>query len=206
MSEQTRFPLSWPEGWPRTPRHLRKDSNFRRATNFAARMRSMEEVCNGLAGELSRLGASKEVLSSNVKSRLDGRPYSGQAPPDDPGAALYFQFKGRPVSLACDKWKRVEDNIWAIFKHIEALRGQDRWGVGTIEQAFRGYMALPAIGQSSGIHWWQTLGVPVNASADQVKEAYRILVRKHHPDAGGEVEFFHRVQEAYRLFEMSLPK
>jgi hypothetical protein len=163
----------------------------------------MEEACGGLADELRRLGANKEILSTNVPRRLDGRPYSGQAQPNDAGAAVYFQFKGKTVSLACDKWNRVEDNVWAMTKHIEALRGQQRWGVGTIEQAFRGYTALPAIGQASGIKWWEILGVPINSGPDLVKDAYRILVKKHHPDAGGDVELFHRIQEAYRLFEMA---
>jgi hypothetical protein len=166
----------------------------------------MEEACSGLASELRLLRAIKEVLSTNVQRRLDGQPYSNRAQPTDPGAAVYFELKGKPVSLACDKWRRVECNIWAIVKHIEAIRGQQRWGVGTIEQAFRGYAALPAVGQTSGIVWWNVLGVAVNATPDQVKEAYRILVRKHHPDLGGDVELFHRIQEAYHLFEMSLPK
>lgn len=163
----------------------------------------MDEARRGLAAELSRLGARKEVLSTNVKLRVDGVPYSKQAQPDDTGAAVYFELKGKPVSLACDKWNRVEDNIWAIVKHIESIRGQDRWGVGSVEQAFRGYMALPAPGQTSGIQWWSVLGVPINASADQVKDAYRILVAKHHPDKGGDVELFHRVQQAWEMFQMT---
>jgi hypothetical protein len=162
----------------------------------------MTESVDLLSAELRRLGASKEVLSTNVRRRLDGAPYSGQAQPDDTGAAVYFTLKGKPISLACDKWLRVEDNVWAIAKHIEALRAQDRWGVGSIEQAFRGYMALPAIGESSASDWWKTLGVPVNSTADQVREAYRILVKKHHPDrTGGNAELFHRVQRAMERFE-----
>lgn len=205
MSDQTAFPLCWPEGWPRTEAYLRQGSPFLRAAKFGSRGHSMDDVCSALSDELRRLSASREVLSTNVKRRLDGRPYSNQAQPADPGAALYFQFKDSPVSLACDKWNRVEDNIWAIVKHIESLRGQKRWGVGTIEQAFRGYTALPGIGQASGIKWWETLGVPINAAVEQVKEAYRILVKKYHPDAsgGGDVELFHRVQEAYHLFEVA---
>lgn len=207
MAEQKSYPLTWPEGWPRTPSHLRKDSPFTRAIRYASRMRSMDEACSGLVSELRLLRASGEILSTNVPRRLDGQPYSNKSQPSDTGAAVYFQFKGKPVSLACDKWRRVEDNIWAIVKHIEALRGQQRWGVGTIEQAFRGYTALPAIGQSGGIKWWETLGVPLNASHDQVKEAYRLLVKKYHPDVagGGDSELFHRIQEAWRLFEMNLP-
>ncbi len=78
--------------------------------------------------------------------------------------------------------------------------------MGSVEQAFRGYMALPGIGQSSGIQWWSVLGVPINASPEQVKDAYRILVAKHHPDKGGDVERFHRVQQAWELFQAVQPK
>ena len=163
----------------------------------------MEEARSGLADELQRLGATNAILSTNVRLRIDGAPYSGQSQPEDVGAAVYFKLKGRQVSLAADKWNRVEDNIWSIVKHIEAIRGQERWGVGSVDQAFRGYMALPAIGQGSGLQWWTVLGLPINSSFEQVKEAHRILVQKHHPDRGGDVEMFHRVQEAWRLFEMA---
>ena len=161
----------------------------------------MDESCRQLGAELGRLGAKNEVLSTNVKRRLDGAPYSGQAQPQDTGAAVYFELKGKKISLACDKWNRVEDNIWAIAKHVEALRGQQRWGVGSIDQAFRGYTALPAIGTTSGMNWWEVLGVPINSAPDQVREAYKILVRKQHPDVGGDRERFQRIQEAWEQFE-----
>jgi hypothetical protein len=170
---------------------------------FAAKNHSMDEAFQMLAGEMERMGTKKWLLSSNVPRRLDGQPYSNRGQHTDPGAAVYFDLKGRQVSLACDKWLRVEDNVWAIAKHIEALRGQERWGVGSIEQAFRGYTALPAPGQTSGISWWTVLGVPINSAPDQVKEAYRILAKKHHPDRGGDAELFRRVNEAWNLFEMS---
>ena len=38
---------------------------------------------------------------------------------------------------------------------------------------------------------------------DQVKDAYRILVKKHHPDKGGDRELFERLQRAMERFEMS---
>jgi DnaJ domain len=199
MSEQQAYPLSWPDGWPRTK--FRSSSNFVRAAKYGASRHSMQESADFLIGELDLLGATKGVLSTNIKRRLDGVPYSGQAQPTDPGAALYFELKGKPVSLACDKWNRVEDNVWAIAKHIEALRGQNRWGVGSIEQAFRGYTALPAVGESEASSWWKTLGVAINATTDQVRAAYRILAKNHHPDNGGDVEMFRRLSAAMERFE-----
>lgn len=164
----------------------------------------MQESCDFLQAELDRLGARKAVLSTNVQRRLDGVPYSNRAQPTDPGAAVYFELKSKPISLACDKWKRVEDNVWAIAKHIEALRGQERWGVGSLDQAFRGYMALPGLGESSASEWWKTLGVPINANPETVRSAWRLLVKKHHPDAGGDPEMFHRLQRAMERFEQQL--
>jgi hypothetical protein len=139
-----------------------------------------------LAGELGRLGACRTILSTNVELRLDGLPMSNRAMPKDPGAAVYFDFSGKPVALACDKWLRVEDNVYAMGKHIEALRGQQRWGVGRIEQAFRGYLAIPE--RTGGSAWWDVLGVAVNASPDQAREAFLAKARLTHPDAGGSTE------------------
>lgn len=206
MNDKTAYPLCWPESWPRRESYKIQSSKFLRSSSFAARRRSMSEATSELQAELDRLGASRAILSSNVVLRLDGLPRSDQAQPKDKGVAVYFTLKNKPVSLACDKWDRVEDNVWAIVKHIESLRGQDRWGVGSIEQAFRGYMALPAPGQTAGMNWWQVLGVPLNADRQQIREAYLILVKKHHPDAGGDADLFHRVQEAWEMFDRQYPE
>ena len=47
---------------------------------------------------------------------------------------------------------------------------------------------------------YETLGVPKNASADEIKKAYRTLAREHHPDAsGGDEARFKEIQGAYDL-------
>ena len=168
----------------------------------------MDDAAGALQAELYRLGAREPILSTNVKLRIDGVPYSNQAQPADTGAAIYFTLKDRPVAMACDKWLRVEDNVYAIAKHIEALRGQKRWGVGSIDQAFRGYMALPGIGQSSGDSPWTILGVAINATEDQIKDAYRKLAKKFHPDNAetGNAVLFSRIQSAADLMLQNLRK
>jgi molecular chaperone DnaJ len=44
---------------------------------------------------------------------------------------------------------------------------------------------------------YDTLGVAKNASADEIKKAYRKLAREHHPDQGGDEAKFKDIQGAY---------
>jgi DnaJ-class molecular chaperone len=46
---------------------------------------------------------------------------------------------------------------------------------------------------------YSTLGVGKNANADEIKQAYRRLAGKHHPDKGGDTSTFQKIEEAYRI-------
>lgn len=48
---------------------------------------------------------------------------------------------------------------------------------------------------------YEVLGVPKDATADEIKKAYRKLAAKHHPDRGGDKEEFQRIQEAYSVLK-----
>lgn len=146
----------------------------------------MEAATKEILRQLGLLGVRDwlVIISTNVPLRKDGVPYSNQRQPIDGGAAIYFKIKDRPRVLAVDKWNRVEDNLWAIAKDIEAQRGRIRWGVGTLEQAFAGYTALPAPG-TTGSAWWDALGVKHDCTFEQAKTAFREKAFKAHPDQGG---------------------
>lgn len=45
----------------------------------------------------------------------------------------------------------------------------------------------------------ELLGLELGASQEAIKRAYRKLAKAHHPDLGGDVERFHRLDAAYRL-------
>lgn len=186
--EKTAYPLYWPETKARAPQ---RKTNRPFKTSFAA----ARDQC---LREIRLLGGSEIVLSSNIELKRDGTPYAvewGKMIPD-PGVAVYFKRKGRELCFACDCWNHVQDNMHAIALTIQALRGIARWGTGDMmEAAFRGFTALPERAESG--EWWKTLGVPMNASREQIKEAYRILAMKHHPDRGGDAELFRRLQAAY---------
>lgn len=177
MPDQSAFPLSWPVGWPRTkdPQRSRFGTYYKKPTLAAGR--------DAVLAELGRLGASRIVISTNIELRRDGFPYSNRPEPKDKGAAVYFELKGKPCALPCDRWSTVGDNLWAIATHIEALRGQDRWGVGTVERAFAGYVALPERTQTESC--WDVLGISADASAEIIQKAWRDLATRYHPDKIG---------------------
>jgi hypothetical protein len=190
---ETAYPLTWPLGWPRSKSRDRarfsagKDASYTDSAGkyirrTVAREASMNDAKKRLQLELDRLGAIHTILSTNVELRLDGTPYSNRKDPADTGAAVYFTLQGKKVVLACDRWDRVPDNIIAIAKHIDALRGQERWGVGSLEQAFRGYQALPSPDYVKP--WREVLGMDITA-IDQAEFIYRTKAKVHHPDRGG---------------------
>jgi len=48
-------------------------------------------------------------------------------------------------------------------------------------------------------NYYDILGVKKDASADDIKKAFRRLARKHHPDAGGDEEKFKEINGAYEV-------
>jgi hypothetical protein len=186
-----RYPLSWPGGWKRAT--SRRRSPLRARGNPL----SVYTATDRLIDEMRRLGATSYVLSTNVELRNDGYPRSGQKEPTDPGAAVYFRLKNRDQVLACDAFTTVADNIGAIARHIEALRTMDRYGVGTVEQAFAGYVALPSRVEDA-VDWRAVLRITGDAPLAIAEAQYRVLMRTAHPDVGGSTEAAARLNAAIK--------
>ena len=194
MNQPQRYPLEWPVGWKRTAPGQRRAAKFHATrTSYQgehayrrAESLSVGDAVRRLASELRRLGVVEGdwLLSSNLRMRLDGLPYAEQRNPDDPGASVYFRLDRKNRVLACDVWTRVADNIAAVAAHIECLRGIDRYGVGTMEQAFAGYKALPA---DTAANWRSVFGFSDDdrVTLEQLTSRYHDRARAAHPDAGG---------------------
>jgi hypothetical protein len=183
------FPLQWPHGWPRTPNHKRARARFDTSQDRAQRE---------LIKEIQRLGGTSIVLSTNIELRRDGLPYVTQKRlQDDPGAAVYFTLKGQQKCFACDRWDILGDNIRAITKTIEALRGIERWGSSKmVEQAFQGFEALPPPSTDNEAHWLEVLGLSRGAQREHIEAAYKIKALGAHPDRGGSHEEMARINAA----------
>ncbi|VTU28842.1 chaperone protein DnaJ [Variovorax sp. PBL-H6] len=179
----TAFPLAWPLHKPRTDHWRIERSAF-------DRKRSLASARDLLVNEIKLLRGTDLIVSSNIPLRLDGLPRSGYAAPRDAGVAICFKRDKQDMAFACDRWDRVEDNIYAIAKTIDALRGVARWGTGDmLKAAFTGFTALPPpIVAGMARPWWEVLGVPQDAGRQAIDAAWRRLSSQHHPDKGGTAE------------------
>lgn len=173
------YPLQWPSGKPRS---VSRRSQFKT---------SLSAAVAAIRAEVRRLGGTNLVISTNIPLRQDGLPYANHRKPGDRGVAVYFMHRRRPMCFACDKWDQVEDNVYAIVKTIEALRGIERWGTGDmVEQAFTGFISLPSNSP------WSTLGICPGATRDEIEAAYRELAKQAHPDRGGSHELMAKLNAA----------
>jgi len=169
------YPLAWPEGWPRTSFARQTRSRFKVTPDRARR---------NLLDQVRMLGGRQAVISSNLAVRQDGMPYADQARRviRDPGVAIYFTLSGKQMSMACDIYLTPHENMHSLGHAIEHLRGLERHGGGhMMERAFTGFLALPA----SGPAWHVVLGVPGDATEEQINAAYRAKAKVAHSDVGG---------------------
>lgn len=196
LSTPNASPLSWPIRQERTPRARRRINRLWRGATVSTASLQVED-------EVRRLGGDELVISTNLALRVDGFPRSGQPEPVDPGVAVYFRRKAQQIVLACDRYSEVAENLRAIAMHLEALRGMERWGVGSLDQAFAGYAALPE--SSSAECWWSVLGCQqAPKSTDELRAVYLAAAKRSHPDAGGSNDAFLRVQRAFEQGQAAL--
>lgn len=187
------YPLTWPEGWKRTAPANRRYGHFGKRVRPSGATWShkadltVAEAVTRVLEELQRMGVGRDdtVISTNLKTRLDGLPRSDQAKPADPGAAVYFEDNGQRRCIAIDQYTTVEDNLAAIAATLDAMRAIERHGGAAIlERAFTGFTALPAPGAAR--EWWEVLGLAKTATADEINTAHRRLAMQNHPDRGGD--------------------
>jgi hypothetical protein len=186
------FPLKWPFGQQRTESWRRKDAAF--ATSQG---RARDELIK----ELRMMGATNVVITSNVATYERGGQtimYANQkAANDDPGVSVFYSWKGDQYALACDKWKTVVDNLQALNKTVNAIRGIERWGSGDMmKAAFAGFKELPQ--QKPKRPWWEVLGIAKTNDEEIIKIAFRRKAFELHPDRGGTTEAMQELNEAYK--------
>lgn len=199
------FPLQWPEGWSRTAR--RRPSQFN--TGFAT-------ARDALFHELVLLGGvANAVITSDMPLRLDGLPHATGSCAD-PGIAVYWMKDGAEQVMACDRWLTPAENLQAVRKSIEAIRGLGRWGASDlVRRAFSGFTALPpgssgTIDSAPVVRSWREVlgGFPTELGRDDLlalaKARHRKLIKDAHPDAGGDAAVAAELNAAIESAEREL--
>jgi hypothetical protein len=188
MTESYRaYPLTWPDGYPRTKKTIRA-----RFDDWTVH-RSREE----LEHEIRLFGGKDLIVSSNLELKLDGTPRSGQKQPSDTGVAIYFTRNNVNFSMPEDLYDTVNDNLHALVLTLQNLRGIERWGgVHMVERAFKGFTQLP---DPNTKEWWEELHLSRDSSLELVSLRHKELAKQYHPDnkETGDADMFIRIQSAY---------
>lgn len=185
-----RSPLAWPPAQKRTQH--RSVSRFK--TKLSAALESLRR-------ELRLLRGTDIIITTNLPVGSRGSFLIDEGRLKDPGVAAYFKLRGKPICMACDLWWTLAENVVALARTVEALRGIDRWGsTQMMDRAFTGFAALPP----TPTGWRATLGVDGPTDLESVRAIYKRMALDAHPDRGGTHDAMVRLNAALQAAEREL--
>ena len=202
------YPLNWPAGKTRTSDWDRMGSvykkNGRNVTLAESQTRlylSLDKFNNqGKGFVVNTDDADLCELRTMMQLRRDGQFFlSDQKTPPDAGAVVYFQIDNSPITIAIDRFVKIEQNIAACAAAIDSLRQLFRVDAGTFLAAASGLNALPAPSVVANPNWRTVLGFDQRYSPtlDEVKHNYRTMAKAAHPDSGGTKQTMAALNIAY---------
>jgi len=103
----------------------------------------------------------------------------------------YQGLKGEMSSQPPPKQQSIASLLWEVLR----LGAQSLFG--TLTSPVR-----PLLERQQAL---AVLGLPPNATKQQIKQRYRVLAKKHHPDRGGDQREMRRIIAAYELLMKDQP-
>lgn len=186
------FPLLWPEKFPRRDSYRREPGTFK--TTLPAALKNVEKSL-----ELFAKDSGKKLEDLSITSNYT----LGATTPKDPGVAVWFVWDGMQVSIAVDRYTKIEANLQAIHHIIEARRVELRHGtLALVRATLTGFIALPAPpGTASKRTWREVFGYGPAATVNRsmLDERMRQLRSERHPDRGGSNDAFTELTDAYTV-------
>lgn len=191
---------------------------------------SWPDTLDLLGHELGYLDARRIVLQVDVFSgdiRRDGM-LRANAKVGFPGVRISFESRYGPLTYATDAYERQygwskldgwQANVRAIALGLVALRAVDRYGVTRRGEQYQGWTQIadkPAEMTRDEAaeflaHWAHpdeaeraaacASAIRQGQPADALAYAYRLAVKRAHPDAGGDADTFDRLTKARELLE-----
>lgn len=179
---------------------------------------SLTRAIYDLAEELRLIGAKDAICEVDVDERSLRRDggLSSSAVARTPGVILrYTDREGGAVTMPSDGYRTMTANIRGLSLTLAALRAVDRYHVTRSGEQYRGFTALPpgAVDGAMSLRAACVFLARASGPAPQVVYTPDVIARdvematravrgaraRHHPDAGGSDDAFHRVQEAARV-------
>lgn len=172
--------IVWPDSVPRTQPARRVPGPYR--AGFTQTAGELDDLCSNW-----KVCGPVEIGTDLV---IGPRGGINRAVSDDPGVAVRFARGPASFVLALDRYSYVDHNLRGIFLCLQGLRRIERDGTAQLfEQMLHGFQALPAPKR------WPRLGLDADASAEDVKAAFRERAQNAHPDRGGDPAAFHLLAE-----------
>ena len=164
-----------------------------------------------LQHELGHLDARDVIIEAGYGSnqiRNDGWPMASSKP-NHPAVRISFNSHGRSLAFPCYRYADAWDNVRAIALSLEALRAVDRYGVTREAEQYKGWAQLEAP-KPAAMEQQQALAFMVEQAQryygsivrwetpDEVRDLYRMLAKRLHPDVrGGDRTEWNKLEAAY---------
>ncbi len=103
---------------------------------------------------------------------------------EDRNVELTYQKNGKTIKLSMNKQNRAVDNLRVLYLAVEAMRLNEKRGIGEVlESAYR-QLASPMQEQTP----WEILGILPGSVLMVAEAAYKSKALSYHPDRGGSNE------------------
>lgn len=186
----------------------------RSSTRFRA---TWKDTLDFLSAEIEKVGGRDPVvIQVDVEEgdiRLDGMLRAG-AKVGHPGVIVSFDSDYGPLRYATDAYEKDwshgmpswQANLRAVALTLEALRAIDRWGVSKRGEQYTGWRAIaaaaPAFSSPGEAAEWMrryALEIKVEYGGLTVRELYKRMAKRMHPDTGAPRADWDRLDEARRI-------
>lgn len=192
------------ERWPQepTPSYLQRHAHFRVPYNKTLQLLSYELEKIGAKTAWLQVDVTERDIRNDGAIRTDSQPKTSRV-------IVSAQSKHGPISLPCDTYRDWRDNLRAVALSLEALRSVDRHGVTKRGEQYRGLKQLTAgdgpinsheaarlIAKHRGGNMTASL---VYSSLETAESCYREVAKFLHPDKGGDVSEWNKLQAAIAI-------
>jgi len=166
-----------------------------------------EQVISGVSFKKINTGRSSDKLKKDVRNwlaRLGVKQSEIQISRNDKEASIEYVLNVMSYLFTSSLQDNYTNNLAAIeqFLHYRVLSIER--GIETIEQAFKGYEALPDYTTEQNFNPYTALGFKEEKSFDECNKKYRELAKRFHPDVNDSdyaKEQFQLINKAIKLIQ-----